>query len=59
MKKEETLKIIEELENIKYKRSIRIDKLEIELEKLKEDQNQLVYTLMGLKSKVKNDEEEK
>ena len=59
MKKEETLKIIEELENIKNKRSIRIDKLEIELEKLKEDQNQLVYTLMGLKSKVKNDEEEK
>lgn len=59
MKEEDRTKIIEELETIRKDNSIRIDRLETEVLGLKEDQEQLVVTLMRLKSKVKNDEEEK
>ena len=61
MKEEESItkKYIEGLEDIKNKNSITIDKLEILLSEMKEEQEQLMYILMGLKSKVKNDEEKK
>lgn len=49
-------KYIEGLEDIKNRNSITIDKLEILLSEMKEEQEQLIHTLMDLKSKIKNDE---
>lgn len=52
-------KIIEELEDIKNRDSITIDNLEMLLSEMKEEHEQLLRIVMNLKSKVKNDEEEK
>lgn len=59
MKIENKRKIIEHLEYIETENDVKINKLKMELDRLKEDQDQLIHTLLGLKSKVKNDEEEK
>ena len=51
--------IIEKLEDIKNKNAVTIDELEMLLLEMKKEQEQLIQALMGLKSKVKNDEGEK
>ena len=50
---------IRELEKIKNEGSITIDNLEMLLSEMKKGQEQLLQILMGLKSKVKNDEVER
>ena len=50
-------KLIKNLEDIKNRDSVVIDNLEMLLSDLKKDQEELINLLMGLKSKVKNDEE--
>jgi len=59
--KEETVrqKYIEGLEDIKNRSNIAINNLEMLLSEMKKEQKELIYTLMNLKSKVKNDEREK
>lgn len=59
MKEEDKIKLIEDLEDIKNKNSIVIDDLEMSLSQLRKDHEKLIGLLMGLKSKVKNDEETK
>ena len=59
MKEEDKVKLIKDLENIKDKKSVVIDETEALLLEWKKDQERLANILMGLKSKVKNDEETK
>lgn len=59
MKEEDKFKLIEVLEDIKNENAIVIDDLEMLLMAMKEGQEHLILILMNLKSKVKNDDEEK
>ena len=59
MKKEVTQRFIDALEKERNHNAMKIDNLEMRLNEMNEAQDQLNHTLMGLKSKVKNDEADK
>jgi len=52
MNPKDRIKVIRELERMETKNDARIEKLESTLQQLKQDQDQLIYTLDGLKKGI-------